>query len=188
MGDAAINYALELEAGKAYDFSAHAKAGQVGKNFNFRLQHRDSANAWVTFWESIVSDTTWQQYDSMGFVLPAGTQIRINMYQPQGGTFLLDSVVLIEADTATTSREALSETAVSIFPNPATNQVQLDLEHTSLLGGTLWLTDLQGRTLLTQPIDRRQLRLDTHDLLPGIYLLRLESQQAWYSQKLMIQR
>ena len=188
VGDAAINYVVELEVGKAYDFVAFARAGQADKDFNFRLQYRDTANAWATFWQAVVSDTSWQQYDSMAFVLPAGTQMRINMYQPQGGTFLLDSVSVTEADTATTSREVLSETAVSIFPNPAADQLELKLETNRLLGGTLQLTDLQGRTLLTRTLDQRQLRLETSDLLPGLYLLRLQNGQAGYTQKLMIQR
>jgi len=62
----------------------------------------------------------------------------------------------------------------SCFPNPASNFIQIDLQHPqSEYQVSLW--DMQGNIRVSSvlPVGRKQIRLDVSDFHPGIYLLKV---------------
>jgi hypothetical protein len=120
------------------------------------------------------------------------------VYDPFAGLGGLDSVqyvltdewgdrdtawVLIEVQTGT-GLPMPTETVMSLFPNPATEQITLQFAYP--WSGTVTCYDLQGRRMLAQPIFQQQRAYLSVEALPaGHYLLRGQGEgQAW--QQLLI--
>jgi aminopeptidase YwaD len=74
---------------------------------------------------------------------------------------------------------------VRITPNPAQNFVQI--EHNFAGNVQILLTDLNGKTVLTQEFARNKIQLNTTDVPNGIYLLHLIQNENRSHHKLIIQ-
>jgi hypothetical protein len=87
---------------------------------------------------------------------------------------------------------AYTADGITIFPNPAKNQVKIRFE-TADGSASLELTDINGRTLWNDewtnlPKGRHELQadLDRLHLLPGVYMIRVKTTKGISSQKLVI--
>lgn len=59
-----------------------------------------------------------------------------------------------------------------LYPNPAANQLNLDLEYDSRwVGKTILITNIQGQSILTVAITSKNLKIDISRLQPGVYFL-----------------
>lgn len=195
IGDAGINYVVpEISDTSTYHFGAYVKAKQADKAFPLRLWARDSSGNWEYFWERIVSDTVWYYVDTV-FTLPGnGNELRINMFQPQGGIFLMDSVFLMVAsaedttsnDSSTTYLASLLELPVLVYPNPA--QDRLVIAYEANQPAVAQLMDMSGRLMLSQRLKTTREELYVRDLPRGLYLIniRLEDGSKIWRQKLLL--
>ena len=76
---------------------------------------------------------------------------------------------------------------VSIFPNPASSEVMIELKETGA-NSTLQLTNLQGQVVMTvEDVSNRKIVLDCSNLENGVYFLQLSGDAAGVA-KLMIQK
>ncbi len=64
------------------------------------------------------------------------------------------------------------EDHVTIYPNPASSQLTVEFG-SELFGGHWSLVDLSGREVLSGPLPKEKLLIDTRDLKVGIYLIKL---------------
>ena len=65
------------------------------------------------------------------------------------------------------------------YPNPFKNQLRIDLSNLENSSGQISLYDLQGKLIMEQPFQEKQeLLLDTHSLNTGIYFLKVRSNFA----------
>ncbi len=71
----------------------------------------------------------------------------------------------------------MNDTRVSVYPNPATDQLNVYTE-SSLKAGQLVIFDIIGRQQSSQPIDAHSqlTKVDISSLVPGIYMLRLQDE------------
>lgn len=97
-----------------------------------------------------------------------------------------DSVVVFQEDT--TSSTAIRPDwyqQVQVYPNPATDQIQVRLQ--GLEAFSLQVVDVQGRVLLSETERFREKNLMLPALAKGLYFLQLETSQGRYQQKILIQ-
>lgn len=62
--------------------------------------------------------------------------------------------------------------SAQVFPNPAAEFIQLHFAG-DVAGRTLTLTDLQGRSMLSQPASEKEVSVDLRSLRNGIYILQI---------------
>ena len=60
--------------------------------------------------------------------------------------------------------------SAQVFPNPAAEFIQLHFAG-DVAGRTLTLTDLQGRSMVSQPASEKEVSVDLRGLRNGIYIL-----------------
>jgi hypothetical protein len=84
----------------------------------------------------------------------------------------------------TTDRDNTKPSNISIYPNPTDNNINLQLPQ-NLTKGFIQLYNATGGLVGTYPISKQ---IDVSALPNGIYYLRLQSEGAVYSQKVVIDR
>jgi hypothetical protein len=93
--------------------------------------------------------------------------------------------IWVYVDTCTSSTNNLSERKISIYPNPTSGKVNIDLPKGEAFHFTL--SDLQGRLVLQKENIAEEFIFDTKEISKGTYLIKLESVKGKYSRKLLIE-
>jgi hypothetical protein len=93
--------------------------------------------------------------------------------------------IWVYVDTCTSSTNNLSERKISIYPNPTSGKVNIDLPKGEAFHFTL--SDLQGRVILQKENIAEEFIFDTKEISKGTYLIKLESVKGKYSRKLLIE-
>lgn len=75
-----------------------------------------------------------------------------------------------------------------IYPNPSASSSQVNIELEADMGtrGDLHLYNIQGRELRTQVFDNPTIQLNIQDLPPGVYLLKIRTEQHTLKSQLVI--
>lgn len=74
----------------------------------------------------------------------------------------------------------------SVYPNPANGHIEINLQNASAQPAQLLITDMQGRTVLSQFLYDDNTQLSTHQLQAGIYALQVTVNGGTATQKLVI--
>jgi hypothetical protein len=76
---------------------------------------------------------------------------------------------------------------ISIYPNPATNELNLKLPNSSSIN-VVSILDFQGRIMMEKPLEKNEHSIDVSELPSGVYLLRVQSNDSKevYFQKLIL--
>jgi hypothetical protein len=87
----------------------------------------------------------------------------------------------------------LDESAVNMYPNPASHTLGVKWEMTAAAGVSIGLMDLMGRKVQNLHEGRavmgvNELRFDISDINPGVYLCTLEADGARLTRKIMVIR
>jgi len=85
-----------------------------------------------------------------------------------GNIFIVQGGILIT--------DEFSENSVSIFPNPASNQLNINAGNTTL--DTIEVFDLKGSLLVAQHLDTTQVTIDISTLSHGLYLVRIAAKNS----------
>ena len=73
----------------------------------------------------------------------------------------------------------LEANTIRVYPNPASDQLFLALENTSLKGLTLWISDLQGRKMQIAPqVQGSEIRIDLDGWNPGLYFWHIQDERG----------
>jgi len=86
----------------------------------------------------------------------------------------LDTIHVIIDQTTNSTDLQTGQEALSLFPNPTTGEVYLELPNTTPAGGHLQVMDLNGRILLRQTWQNQLHSVDLSGLPAGVYVLRYE--------------
>ncbi|MBO9613418.1 MAG: T9SS type A sorting domain-containing protein [Dyadobacter sp.] len=78
-------------------------------------------------------------------------------------------------------------TSLTIFPNPASKQVQLDLKGAWKYPVDVQIFDRSGNTMQTDRLESSKHTLDIASLRQGIYILKAESGESKAVQKLVVE-
>ncbi len=76
-------------------------------------------------------------------------------------------------DIATTSGAELDNIALTVYPNPTSDYLNLSISDNDLSSLTYVLYDLQGRTIATQSITANTTAISMHDLASAAYILKI---------------
>ncbi|HWB64321.1 MAG TPA: T9SS type A sorting domain-containing protein [Chitinophagales bacterium] len=146
-------------------------------------------------------DSTADEPNSHGYVqykiklkdnLPVGTTINNTAYI----YFDFNSPVVTNTttNTITTTTTGISPLSlgdglgVRIYPNPAKDAVTVEVDNNSI-GGTLQLTDVTGRAIITSQIESRTSHIATSFLSSGVYFVKLSNSKGQNAlRKLVIER
>ncbi|PPK88138.1 putative secreted protein (Por secretion system target) [Neolewinella xylanilytica] len=109
-----------------------------------------------------------------------------DMIADNGVVHIINGILLPEALTST--QEPAFAREVSIFPNPATSQVYVDLPTSILNNATLTLRDFTGRTLLSRRATSDREPIEVGALPTGTYLLEIRADGGAIQRKVMVQR
>jgi hypothetical protein len=77
----------------------------------------------------------------------------------------------------------------ALIPNPATTEVNIELNLFETLDATVSLMNAQGQVLFTktlQQVDKERITFPTNDLSSGIYLVNLVTEKGLITKKLVI--
>ncbi|NEN22530.1 T9SS type A sorting domain-containing protein [Cryomorpha ignava] len=74
----------------------------------------------------------------------------------------------------------------SVFPNPATSSIQVALPSSE--SGQLEIFDISGRVLFTMPLNSERVEMDINQYPPGVYLIRVETQNGIGVKKIVVSR
>jgi len=79
----------------------------------------------------------------------------------------------------------LKAAQLSLYPNPSDGFLNIRVNET-LLGSTMQLRDISGRTLFSAELNSEETRLNLDIFSAGVYLVTLQNQGATYSEKLIL--
>lgn len=92
---------------------------------------------------------------------------------------------LLEVDLVTTGLiQTNNVSTIGLYPNPANNEVNIDLEKAPI-NGIVSITDIQGRVVLTQHLAGKQIQLNIAELHQGLYVVTVTSDALNATQKLI---
>jgi len=91
--------------------------------------------------------------------------------------FAIDNLELTNAISTSNENIALSEQQIKFYPNPAINEIIIDFEVTDI-EGTIQIFDMLGRSIVEQPFDTQQPKIDVSQLGFGAYILQIVSREG----------
>jgi hypothetical protein len=98
--------------------------------------------------------------------------------------------ILINSNGVLGTNDAGQRFGLEVYPNPADDYITIGLQSTSEETVNVSLLSIDGRTMLQTKIktglNKTVRSLDTSNILPGVYTLKLESNQALRTEKVII--
>ncbi|MEO8734302.1 MAG: T9SS type A sorting domain-containing protein, partial [Flavobacteriales bacterium] len=99
-----------------------------------------------------------------------------------GGSFSENSGTglpfLAQAQTSTGIHAPQYSHGVTLFPNPATNELTITLDQNIPANSTLEVVDVKGRSMIKRDLDQTTTTLDVSQLPAGAYIVRIEMNGA----------
>jgi len=159
--------------------------GQIGTDsVDFYLadfKDADNAN------DFIVDEWTWVDLTSLGnadelvFTISGSDVGQFGLNTP--AYFCIDN--LITSDNGpSSSTDFAADFELSVYPNPTSDFLIIDWNQNE---GTAQITDLQGRVLETQFLQKGRNSLLVGDLLKGVHFLQIRTEQGFSTQKFIKQ-
>lgn len=134
----------------------------------------DYATGDIRFYDISVNPAVYLGKISTGDVGLTGLKIG-----PEGNIWFtnrLTDMVQKVAPSVTTNALTIKEEAFSVYPNPATNQVNVEIPSTVGADAQITVTDALGRVVMTSQLNNRtQMNFNTSNWANGVYLLNIQN-------------
>lgn len=88
-------------------------------------------------------------------------------------------------DYTGTKNIAVEQASVYVYPNPANENVTIQLEHLQFADVSVTITDVAGRVMIEQPLKVAQTTMDISRLSRGMYLVNVQHEGQQYVTKLV---
>ena len=98
--------------------------------------------------------------------------------------------IRIEEGAMVATEEVLSDQDILVFPNPTTGLINVQFRQTLEVDLTARLFNLQGQMLKQEALrrDNQNWQMDASQLPPGVYMLSLQSGDAVWTKRVVVQR
>ena len=109
-------------------------------------------------------------------------------YTGETGTYLLDIDILKSAKTAVDN--ILPEGLISVYPNPVTERITIDLGNLEINPNQLSLIDMQGKLMLSSTLQKNdhEISLELSEIPNGLYLLKINTREGIITKKILVAR
>ncbi len=140
---------------------------------------------WIRYFENDSNDYLYpayinETYDDGYFLAGTDNFQKLSMLK----IFEENLVYNVDYEVITNLNDELTDDLFTIFPNPATNYISIELKDGNKAG--LNITDLTGKTVFTKSLDEKHNQVDISDLINGVYIVKLNILHKTYTNKLII--
>ncbi|MFW6289983.1 MAG: Ig-like domain-containing protein [Mariniphaga sp.] len=162
--------------------SVHIKEGKTIQ-LTATVSPADASNRTVT-WSS--SDTTVAHVNEKGIIsaVENGEGTATITATTVDGSFSAECLVIVES--ATFARNIKNDFQVEIYPNPV-NGNGFTIQSTAVDNFSYEITDLAGQVVYRRPAFNRKAYISAETFKPGIYLVRVSSENKSLTKKIIIQ-
>ena len=179
------NGALDLSVNTYFNFKAYGPPRPIYMSF------QDASNNEVlAFNSALSSNNQWQQFSVDLSSVASQSITRFVIFLDQNvvnwDTYFLDDFHLSSAPLAVNN--ILDNDNITIYPQPATNTLNIETKGNINEVKELQLFDIKGCLLLSQLINQDNISLDVSGLDSGIYFVKMQSDKTVFTQKIQITR
>lgn len=122
-------------------------------------------------------------YYQIEVVSPSVCNIMNKLKSAKVSSFYNISHSNIATNRSTGISKVQNESKFSIYPNPADNQLYIELSKNETIKGIIEITNIEGQTVKTSKFNSRKLPIDVSDLKSGFYTIMIETEQGIFKQK-----
>jgi len=136
-------------------------------------------------WEGPLTSLPGASTDQINTVIANQNKIYIggsfnDLELPEG-----DNIIGWDPDLVSSNTEANAlHFPITVYPNPATDFISVELRHELNNGSVLTLYDCSGKVVLQQILN--DTRIDVSSLSPGVYIVEVRSAESWHVGKVII--
>jgi len=97
--------------------------------------------------------------------------------------------IIVDSDLTVGTSDQLDDISWSVYPNPASDVVHVEINAQTITSATVSLLTVDGRELQSQKVqlqDRLRLQLSVQDIPTGVYMVRIATDSGQEVQKLVI--
>jgi hypothetical protein len=132
--------------------------------------------------ELMLNYDSWPIVDTLNITFASGNFLEDNNYVGLGSELIVDSINVIYKAVGVASK---AQNRIRIWPNPASEIVQIDISGQSY--NTVYCYSIDGQLLKTKEIkDHTYLTLNVSEFPSGLVILRLEGKHNTLTKKLII--
>ena len=139
----------------------------------------------VNTWNSI--DIPLADYTSQS--LDMNDLFQFKFVDPDGsnGTIYLDNVYFYKAATASVSAKSFNN--LNVYPNPATNTLNVNIDAANTTISNYSLVNIQGQVVLSNEVNGSSIntRIDVSNISNGVYFLKLDTDKGNYTHRVIVQ-
>lgn len=149
-----------------------------------------SYNNCIVVRETIVSDQSVEKIDEYYYAPSAGIvkmQRLYNRDEPQFFTASLTNILNYDCYVGLQDNEFIDGKTIKVYPNPASGIVNLEINNVNKEVLTLNIYNIIGSLVKRETIRHEKNQVSVGDLLNGIYLIEIRSNDSSQRQKLIIQ-
>ena len=179
-------YKIELPAGFDYSITARLHDSYNSGNGNQytldgQFSYSFDGNTWSDAFDDIIPGNI--QVQNGGAVYFFATPYFLG----QTGTYLLDMNITRSALTATKDETIADQ--ISVYPNPASTIIMVDLQHASNNFNEIEMVNMLGQVIQRTKIEGQQVaRINVENVIPGKYNLQLRSVDSVLSKPVIVSR
>jgi hypothetical protein len=175
--------ALDLSINQYFNFKAYGPPRPIYMSF------QDAGNSeLLAFNSALSSNNQWQQFSVDLSSVASQSITRFVMFLDQGvvnwDTYFLDDFNLSSAPLAVNN--ILDNDNITIYPQPATNTLNVEIKRNNKEINKLQLFDIKGCLLLSKSINQDNISLDVSGFDSGIYFVKIQSDKTVFTQKIQI--
>ncbi|MEM7035916.1 MAG: T9SS type A sorting domain-containing protein, partial [Bacteroidota bacterium] len=149
----------------------------------------DGEPVWAHGAQSTITSTTAIVAPATDEVILTGDWISFVQFPPHNPTHagLSDTYLLKYSRGGTSADGELPTGALTVFPNPATNQVWIEARDVNTKGMVVQLIDMTGKMVVHRPWSGTQMEISTDKLPDGIYMISVSGAAGRFTGRLAVQ-
>ena len=139
--------------------------------------------------EFFPTDDQWKlnTFDLSDFVGNDNVTIKIRCINSFENNMYLDDISIKDQVTSIDDEMLNNKSIFSLYPNPAKDEVNIQLYALDIVYGTIEITNVNGQMLYSKAIyNEKQIQINVDDFTAGIYFVNITSENMNKTEKLMI--